>query len=101
MLHRVVRRRRQIYIRAKQTRPVGFLSRQAPFFETDSGGRFFSGDETDESPDDPDNYSIVGLADIAKPTPETAALLSQPEGSAWELAEDATFQTVADWRRQD
>ncbi|HFB1732939.1 TPA: DUF2185 domain-containing protein, partial [Neisseria gonorrhoeae] len=33
--------------------------------------------------------------------PETAALLSQPEGSAWELAEDGTFQTVADWQPQD
>ncbi|HEZ3890563.1 TPA: DUF2185 domain-containing protein, partial [Neisseria meningitidis] len=25
----------------------------------------------------------------------------QPEGSAWELAEDGTFQTVADWQPQD
>ncbi|HHA4046786.1 TPA: DUF2185 domain-containing protein, partial [Neisseria gonorrhoeae] len=24
-----------------------------------------------------------------------------PEGSAWELAEDGTFQTVADWQPQD
>ncbi|ENT1944458.1 DUF2185 domain-containing protein, partial [Neisseria gonorrhoeae] len=23
------------------------------------------------------------------------------EGSAWELAEDGTFQTVADWQPQD
>lgn len=45
--------------------------------------------------------SIVSLADIAKTNPETAALLSQPEGSAWELAEDGTFQTVADWQPQD
>lgn len=82
---------------AKQNRPVGFLYREAPVFENDSGWRFFSGDETD----DPDNFSIVSLADIAKTNPETAVLLSQPEGSAWELAEDGTFQTVADWQPQD
>lgn len=86
---------------AKQNRPVGFLYREAPVFENDSGWRFFSGDETDEYTDDPDNFSIVSLADIAKTTPETAVLLSQPEGSAWELAEDGTFQTVADWQPQD
>ncbi|HFC8551510.1 TPA: DUF2185 domain-containing protein [Neisseria lactamica] len=82
---------------AKQNRPVGFLYREAPVFENDSGWRFFSGNETD----DPDNFSIVSLADIAKTNPETAALLSQPEGSAWELAEDGTFQTVADWQPKD
>lgn len=86
---------------AKQNRPVGFLYREAPVFENDSGWRFFSGDETDEYTDDPDNFSIVSLADITKTNPETAALLSQPEGSAWELAEDGTFQTVADWQPQD
>ncbi|HEZ0641366.1 TPA: DUF2185 domain-containing protein [Neisseria meningitidis] len=86
---------------AKQNRPVGFLYREATVFENDSGWRFFSGDETDEYTDDPDNFSIVSLADIAKTNPETAVLLSQPEGSAWELAEDGTFQTVADWQPQD
>ncbi|HGO7124935.1 TPA: DUF2185 domain-containing protein [Neisseria meningitidis] len=86
---------------AKQNQPVGFLYREAPVFENDSGWRFFSGDETDEYTDDPDNFSIVSLADITKTNPETAALLSQPEGSAWELAEDGTFQTVADWQPQD
>ncbi|HEZ3890486.1 TPA: DUF2185 domain-containing protein, partial [Neisseria meningitidis] len=57
---------------AKQNRPVGFLYREAPVFENDSGWRFFSGDETDEYTDDPDNFSIVSLADIAKTNPETA-----------------------------
>ncbi|MGN6983383.1 immunity protein Imm33 domain-containing protein, partial [Neisseria sp. P0009.S007] len=33
---------------AKQGEPVGFLYREAPVFENDSGWRFFSGDETDE-----------------------------------------------------
>ncbi|MBS0040507.1 DUF2185 domain-containing protein, partial [Neisseria sp. Marseille-Q1983] len=51
--------------------------------------------------DDPDNFSILSIADITKTNPETAALLSQPEGSAWELAEDGTFQTVADWQPKD
>lgn len=86
---------------AKQNRARRLPLPRSPVFENDSGWRFFSGDETDEYTDDPDNFSIVSLADIAKTNPETAALLSQPEGSAWELAEDGTFQTVADWQPQD
>ena len=85
----------------KQHQPVGFLYREAPVFEKDSGWRFFSGDETDEYTDDPDNFSILSIAEITRTNPGIDALLSQPEGSAWELAEDGTFQTVADWQPKD
>lgn len=80
---------------------VGFLYREEPVFEHDSGWRFFSGDETDEYTDDPDNFSILSIAEITRTNPGIDALLSQPEGSAWELAEDGTFQTVADWQPKD
>ena len=70
---------------AEQGEPVGFLYREAPVFENDSGWRIFSGDETDEYTDNPD----------------IAPLLTQAEGSAWELNEDGEFQAVADWQPQE
>ena len=81
--------------------PVGFLYREAPAFENDSGWRFFSGDETDEYTDDTANFSVCALSDIIKFNPELAALLHHPAGSAWEAAEDGSFLPVADWQPQD
>lgn len=86
---------------AKQNRPVGFLYREAPVFENDSGWRIFSGDETDEYTDNPDNFSIVSLSAITADNPDIAPLLTQAEGSAWELNEDGEFQAVADWQPQE
>ena len=74
---------------AKQGEPVGFLYREASVFENDSGWRFFSGDETDEYTDDPDNFSVVSLSEITQSNP------------AWEIGEDGEFQAVADWQPQE
>ena len=81
--------------------PVGFLYREAPVFENDSGWRIFSGDETDEYTDNPDNFSIVSLSAITADNPDIAPMLTQAEGSAWELNEDGEFQAVADWQPQE
>ena len=86
---------------AEQGKPVGFLYREAPVFENDSGWRIFSGDETDEYTDNPDNFSIVSLSAITADNPDIAPLLTQAEGSAWELNEDGEFQAVADWQPQE
>lgn len=80
---------------------VGFLYREEPVFEHDSGWRFFSGDETDEYTDDPDNFSVVSLSEITQSNPAIAALITQPEGSAWEIGKDGEFQAVADWQPQE
>ena len=74
---------------------------RSPVFENDSGWRFFSGDETDEYTDDPDNFSVVSLSEITQSNPAIAALITQPEGSAWEIGEDGEFQAVADWQPQE
>ena len=86
---------------AEQGEPVGFLYLEAPVFENDSGWRIFSGDETDEYTDNPDNFSIVSLSAITADNPDIAPLLTQAEGSAWELNEDGEFQAVADWQPQE
>ena len=86
---------------AEQGEPAGFLYREAPVFENDSGWRIFSGDETDEYTDNPDNFSIVSLSAITADNPDVVPLLTQAEGSAWELNEDGEFQAVADWQPQE
>lgn len=85
---------------SEQGAPVGFLYREAPVFENDSGWRFFSGDESDEYAANPDNFAVCSVSEIAKSNPDIAALLSKSEG-AWELNEDGVFQAVADWQPQD
>ena len=82
-------------------RPVGFVYREEPVFDNDSGWRFFSGDESDGYTDNPDNFSIISLSAITADNPDIAPLLTQAEGSAWELNEDGEFQAVADWQPQE
>lgn len=81
--------------------PVGFLYREAPAFEHDSGWRFFRGDESDEFCDNPDNFATVPLQDVLRDHPDTAALMSEPAG-AWEWNDEAqAFTAAADWQPQD
>lgn len=80
---------------------VGFLYREEPVFEHDSGWRFFSGGESDEYTDNADNFVVCSLAEITGRNPGIAALLSQPAGSAWESDENGGFQAVADWQPKD
>ncbi|MBP7644210.1 MAG: DUF2185 domain-containing protein [Saprospiraceae bacterium] len=44
---------------------VGFMYREEPDFETDSGWRFFSGYETDEYINNPENLMIYDINTIA------------------------------------
>jgi len=44
---------------------------------------------------------MVSPAAITADNPDIAPLLTQAEGSAWELNEDGEFQAVADWQPQE
>ncbi len=46
-------------------RLVGYMYREPPFFKSDSGWRFFAGDETQEYADEPSNYEIYEVNTIA------------------------------------
>lgn len=81
--------------------PIGFMYREAPVFEHDSGWRFFSGSETDEYAANPENFSVCDTAEIARRHPAAAEWLNQPAGGAWETDENGAFQAVADWQPQD
>ncbi|MGB4881651.1 MAG: DUF2185 domain-containing protein [Neisseria sp.] len=80
---------------------VGFMYREAPVFENDSGWRFFSGNESDEYTENPDNFTVYNVSDITQTNPALAALTNQAEGSAWELNDSGEFEAVADWQPKD
>ncbi len=67
---------------AKKARRWLYVSRSAGI-ENDSGWRFFSGDETDEYCDNPDNFTVYSISDITQSNPAVNEFINQPEGSAW------------------
>ena len=81
--------------------PVGFMYREQPLFEHDSGWRFFSGDEDDDYTDNTSHFTVHALADIRLHTPDIAPFLDTPAGSAWERDESGAWVAVADWQPQD
>ncbi len=81
--------------------PVGFMYREAPLFEADSGWRFFSGEEDDDYTDNAANFTVYSLADIGRLCPDIAPLLDAPAGSAWERDETGLWMAVRDWQPRD
>jgi len=66
---------------------VGFLYREEPDNEYDSGWRFLSGTESQEYLDDDRNTSIFDVNTIANYAPEIIPFLDAPIGSAFEREE--------------
>ena len=66
-----------------QGKRVGFMYRDIPYDETDSGWRFFSGDETQEFTDDPTHFEIYDVNTIANYEPAIIDLLDSPVMSAF------------------
>jgi hypothetical protein len=65
-------------------RKVGFMYREQPDREWDSGWRFMSGYESDEYMSDPDNFAIFNVNTIANYDPDIVPFLDAPVGSAFE-----------------
>src|SRR5262245_18485635 len=72
---------------------VGFMYREAPTHDTDSGWRFMAGAESQDYMDDPDNLAIYDVNTIANHDPDVVPLLDGPTGSAYERV-DATGRFV-------
>ena len=82
--------------------PVGYMYREDPDNEIDSGWRFLAGDESQDYINNPDNLAIFEVNQIAKHDPDIVALLSAPSGSAFERTEDGHFESVPfDLRNED
>ena len=66
--------------------PVGYAYREQPDHESDSGWRFFAGDETQEYADDPSNFEIYDVNTIANYDREIVPLLNEPAEVQFERA---------------
>ena len=75
-------------------RLVGFMYREEPDNEFDSGWRFLSGLETDAYVDNPGNVGLYDVNTIANYDPDVIPLLDAPPGSAFERDDDGTFTQV-------
>lgn len=85
-----------IVVRGK---PVGFMYREEPDNEHDSGWRFMSGLEDQDYMDEPDNLGIYDVNTIANYDPTIIELLDQPVGSVFERTPGTRkFRPVDDWQ---
>ena len=79
-------------------RRVGFMYREAPDHEADTGWRFLAGDESDAYMADGSKLGIYAVNTIANYDPSIIPLLESPEGSAFEKPEGGNrFVAVANW----
>ncbi len=63
---------------------VGYMYREAPDNDIDSGWRFMSGYESDEYMDNADNHAIYDVNTIANYDPEIIPLLDAPVKAAYQ-----------------
>ena len=75
---------------------VGFMYRELPANDIDSGWRFLSGEETQDYADDPANFALYDVNTIANYDPDIVAHLDAPAFSAFERnPETREFVAVA------
>jgi hypothetical protein len=67
---------------------VGFMYREDPDTDIDSGWRFLSGTESDEFLDDPENLGLYDVNTIANYDRDIIPLLDAASGSAFERDPD-------------
>ena len=78
--------------------PVGFMYRDKPRNDRDSGWAFLSGTEDDAYMNDPANHGIFDVNTIANYDPSIIPFLDSPVGSVFEKLPDAPdFVAVTDW----
>jgi hypothetical protein len=63
---------------------IGYFYREKPDSEGDSGWRVFSGEETQEYADNPDNFSLYNATSIVEVEPEIAEFLGREYPIAFE-----------------
>lgn len=63
--------------------PVGYMYREQPDKDVDSGWRFFAGDESQEYADTPDHFAIYEVNTICNYDPAIIPFLDSPVGSAF------------------
>lgn len=79
---------------AKERKPVGYLYREEPDNERDSGWRVFSGEETQQYADDPSNFAMYNAETILDIDPSIRVLLGTPAPAAFERDSSGVFSEV-------
>lgn len=72
-------------------RKVGYLYREEPDYDDDSGWRFTAGDETDEYMEDSDNSSYVSLGAVLREDDSCVTLLDREAGVAFAKDDKGNF----------
>lgn len=78
----------------EQREPVGYLYREVPDNSQDSGWRVFTGTETREYADNPENFTIYNAETIVSFAPDITPLLGFPGPTAFERDEHGVFVEV-------
>lgn len=73
---------------ARDRHPIGYLYRERPGSENDSGWRVMAGDEIDEYFEDAANFAMTDPSALAARDPRIAPLLGRPAPVAFALDED-------------
>lgn len=77
-------------------RQVGYLYREEPDYDDDSGWRFTAGDETDEYMEDSDNSSYVSLGAVLREDDSCLELLDREAGVAFAKDDKGNFVELDD-----
>ena len=80
----------------RESKPVGWLFREEPAKENDSGWRLFAGSESDDDTNDPKNASYVAMGVLLNRDDSFLSLLESPPGSAFERASGGEFIQVGE-----
>jgi len=87
---------------ARQGLPVGWLYREEPDRDDDSGWRVFSGAEPDDFADDASNFVILPLEELVALDPALEPVLDAPFHSCYEREDDTgPFHLVEDFDLED
>ncbi len=77
---------------------VRFLYREQPDNDEDSGWRVFTGTETDDYVDDPDNFLFMNVGYLLNKDPSLLEPLKEDIGAVFERQEkDEPWERVTDW----
>ncbi len=81
---------------AVEGHPVGYMYRDEPEDEEDSGWRFFAGSEDDRYIDNPKHFSVLDLNYVANCDESIVPLLDSPAGAAFDKGDDGVFYDVSE-----
>ncbi|TKB43569.1 DUF2185 domain-containing protein [Thalassotalea mangrovi] len=75
---------------------VGFMYRESPINEVDSGWRFLSGLESQDYMDNANNHSLYDINTVANYDPDITSFIELPIGSQCERNSDGTLEEIKD-----